>query len=733
MDFVNTRVISRGKIEMKQIIQSYKTGKVELKEVPIPLCKDNGVLVRTLVSLVSAGTEKAVIGLGKKSLIGKAKERPDLVKQIIGKVKEEGIIAITRKVFAKLDSPVVLGYSCSGEIIEVGKNVDEFRKADRVACAGAGYASHAEVNFVPKNLCVKIPENVSFEEASFVTLGAIAMQGIRRCELKPGERVAVIGLGLLGQLSVQILCAYGFPVMGMDIDKRKVDKGLKLGLDRAAVIGKDKVEEIAYSFSEGYGLDAVIITASTKSNEPVELAGKICRQRGRVVAVGLVGMEIPRDIYYEKELDFRISRSYGPGRYDSNYEEKGQDYPYAYVRWTERRNMEEFLRLISVGRANVKEMITHKFKLEDYNKAYGLILKNPNNEDYAGILLEYDTTKEHKSVIVLSGDKQKKKLEESINVGLIGGGDFAKSIILPNLKKLKKVNIRAVATASGKSAQNIGQKYKCQYCTTDYTQILDDRQINTVFIATRHNLHAQITIEALKKNKNVFVEKPLCINEKDLKEIIYTINHGLSAMNHQPILMVGFNRRFSHQAIKAKKQFSNHSTPLMINYRVNAGYIPRDNWVHDSEEGGGRIIGEVCHFVDLLQFLIGAPPVKVYATRLPSKAKVLADDNVNIVIDFSDGSRGNILYTALGDKALGKEYIEIFGNRTSFVIDDFKNGIFGLSQDKGHLAEFKAFIEAILNGKSSPIPINEILLTTLTTFRVYDSLRIGIPAKIDLS
>lgn len=716
---------------MKQIIQSYGTGQVELKETPAPLCKAGGVLVRTRVSLVSAGTERMMIDLARKPLIGKAKERPDLVKKVIDTVNQEGIIKTASKVFARLDEPVPLGYSCAGEVIKTGEDVDEFRIGDKVACAGTGYASHAEVNFVPKNLCAKVPENVSYQDASFVALGAIAVQGMRRCGLNPGEKVAVIGLGLIGQLTVQILSAYGFPVLGIDIDEKKVSKSLQLGLLRGAVIGKDRVEEIACSFSEGHGVDAVIITASTKSNQPVELAGKICRQSGRVSAVGLVGMEIPRDIYYKKELDFRISCSYGPGRYDASYEEKGVDYPYSCVRWTEKRNMEEFLRLISIGRVNTEQMITHKFRLEDYKNAYKLILENPAGEDYSGVLLEYDVKKEHKPLIRLSKGRKKGQAQNLVNIGIIGGGNFTRDVILPGLKKLKKVNISAVATATGRSAESLGNKYNCQYCTTDYKQILDDDKIDTVFITTRHNLHAKIMTEALKKNKNIFVEKPLCLTPSELSEIIKSYNDVRCTMYDVPILMVGFNRRFAPQAVKAKKQFSNRNTPLMINYRINAGYISPDHWVHDPEEGGGRIIGEVCHFVDLLQFLAGAAPVKLYATRLPSKGKVLADDNVSVVIDFSDGSRGSIVYTAMGDSAIGKEYIEIFSGGTSFVINDFKEGRFTPGRNKGHFEELEAFVSAILNGGYSPIPLNEILLATFTTFKIHESLRTSRPVDID--
>jgi predicted dehydrogenase/threonine dehydrogenase-like Zn-dependent dehydrogenase len=627
----------------------------------------------------------------------------------------------------RLDEPVPLGYSCAGEVIEVGHGASEFSKGGLVACAGGGYASHAEEVFVPKNLVVKIPDNVSTKEAAFVTLGAIALQGVRRAELTPGERVAVIGLGLLGQLTVQILNAYGFPVLGLDVSQNQVKKALKLGLQEGAVIGQDDVEKVASAFSNGQGVDAVIITAATKSNEPVELAGRICRDKGRVSAVGNIGLDIPRSIYYEKELDLRISRSYGPGRYDPNYEEKGIDYPIGYVRWTEKQNMEEFLRLISIGRVDVKLMITHTFKIEDALEAYKLILENPDKEDFTGVLLEYDPAKEHKPTVALSRSEKRIPTSDVVNVGLIGGGNFAKGTILPNLKKLDRVHIKGIATATGRSAQDIARKYGCEYATTDYNKVLDDEDINLVIIATRHNLHAQITIEALKRSKNVHVEKPLALNIEELKAFIEAENSS------QGRLMVGFNRRFAPQAIKAKERFSNRKTPLMIHYRVNAGYIPPDHWIHDPEEGGGRIIGEVCHFVDLLQFLTGAEPKMVYAAKVAGGANVIAEDNVNITIDFADGSTGTILYTALGDKSLPKEYIEIFGGGKAMSINNFKSGKgFSLSQDKGHYGEFRAFTEAILNGKPSPISVTELALTTLVTFKIHESLKSGVPICINV-
>jgi len=413
---------------MKQILQNYKSGDLELKDVPRPSLKKGGMVVKNHHSLVSAGTEKVMIELAKKSLAGKAKERPDLVKEVINKVKNDGLFATYQAVMTRLDEPNPLGYSCSGEVVEVGGQVEGFSVGDTVACAGAGYASHAEVVYVPENLVVSVPDGISTKNTSFVTLGAIALQGIRRAELTPGERVGVIGLGLIGQLTVQILKAYGFPVMGIDIDENQVKKTLELGLDEGVTIGKDDVENKSLSFSDGHGLDAVILTAATESSKPVELAGKICRERGRVSAVGLIGTEVPRDIYYDRELDFRISRSYGPGRYDKVYEEKGLDYPIGFVRWTERRNMKEFLRLVSEGRIELEPMITHTFPFEDALDAYELILENPDEEDYTGIVLEYDMEQEQSSTLKLQKEKKSGLPDDKVRVGLIAGLGYKKVV-----------------------------------------------------------------------------------------------------------------------------------------------------------------------------------------------------------------------------------------------------------------------------------------------------------------
>lgn len=722
---------------MKQLLQNFKTGELSVEDIPPPSLREGGVLVRNHYSLVSSGTEKATIEFAKQSLAGKAKSRPDLVKETLNKIKADGIISTFKAVSRRLDALSPLGYSCAGEILEVGRNVEGLNKHDLVACGGGGYASHAEVVFVPKNLCVMIPENVTTKEASFVTLGAIALQGVRAANLCPGERIAVIGLGLIGQLTFQILNAYGFPVLGLDVSEKQVKKSLASGLENGAVIGKEDIEKRINFFTNGSGVDAVIITAATKSNEPVELAGRICRDKGRISVVGDIAMNIPRNIYYKKELELVVSRSYGPGRYDTNYEEKGTDYPIGYVRWTEKRNMEEFLRLISNGRVNVKPMISHVFKIEAALKAYELILKNPNKEDFTGVLLEYSPTKEHKSLYRLSPEKKEKDQKDTVHAGLIGAGNFATNIILPNLRKVKKVNIKAIADAQGEKARFAANKYDCELATSDYTDLLNDEEINLLIIATRHNLHAKIASEALKKDKNVQLEKPMALNINQLKDVVK------AERDSKGRLMIGFNRRFAPHIIKTKKLLAQVNTPLLMYYRINAGYVPKKSWVHDPEEGGGRIIGEVCHFIDLLQFLANSPPTRVYATKIRAQDPVIASDNVEILIDFANGSRGSILYTSLGSKAAPKEYLEIFADKNVLIIDNFRSARFYIknkskkirkfTQDKGHYKELEIFTQAILAGDSSPISMDEQVLATLSTFKVLESLEKKEPVEINIS
>ena len=704
---------------MKQLIQSFKTGELGLFDVPAPICEENGCLVQTSVSLVSAGTEKMLVDFAKKSMIQKAKDRPDLVKQVIDKMKKEGVKNTLEKVFTKLDTPIPLGYSLAGRVIEVGSNVSGLNIGDRVACGGAGYANHAEINYVPKNLMVKIPDSVDDIDASFVTVGAIALQGIRQTAPLIGEKIAVMGLGLLGQLTVQMLKANGCKVIGSDVDPYKIELAKKLGADE--VCHASELIKKADNFSNGYGVDAVIITASTMSNQPIIDAADISRMRGRVVIVGMVGMDIPRNSYYKKELTLKLSMAYGPGRYDPEYEEKGIDYPYDLVRFTEQRNFEAFLGLIEEGKVTPKELLTHTFEFDEAMRAYDL-LEGKVKERYLGIVLTYKNElklNEHK--IIKRNDKVIKN--DKLNIGLIGAGNFTKSVILPNLQKAGGFELVGLCTATGVSAQGTGKKYDFKYITTDSEELFKNEEINTIFVTTRHNDHANKVLKAIEYNKHCFVEKPLCIYEEELDEI--EKNYKANT-----IIQVGFNRRFSPMIETIKSKID---TPIAINYRINAGIIPKDVWIQDRSIGGGRIIGEVCHFIDTCSYLTDSKVVSVYASVVNKDNKSIPDeDNVSIILNYENGSTATISYYAYGDSSMPKEYIEVFGNGISMQMNDFRelniyqngktNKIKKANQDKGFVNEFKAFKEAINTGKEA-ISFDSIVNTTRTTFKIIDSLK----------
>jgi predicted dehydrogenase len=704
---------------MKQLIQSFKTGELGIFDVPAPICDKNGALVKTTYSLVSAGTEKMLVDFAKKSLIAKAKDRPDLVKQVIDKMKKEGIKNTLEKVFTKLDTPIPLGYSLAGKVIEVGENCEGINIGDRVACGGAGYANHAEINYIPKNLMVKIPENVDDIDASFVTVGAIALQGVRRASPLLGEKIAVMGLGLLGQLTVQILKANGCKVIGSDIDPDKLSLAKKLGCDE--VCHASELIPKAQKFTNGYGVDAVIITASTMSNGPIIEAAEISRMRGRVVIVGMVGMDIPRNLYYKKELEVKLSMSYGPGRYDPLYEEKGIDYPYDLVRFTEQRNFEAFLGLIEEGKITPKKLITHEFNFEDALKAYDL-LEGRIKEKYLGIVLKYDKELDLKKEKVIKRN-DKKITNDKVNIGLIGAGNFTKSVILPTLKKIDGYEFVALNTATGVTAHSVGKKYNFKYITTDSNEIFENREINSVIITTRHNTHAKLVIKAIKSKKHCFVEKPLCIYEEELEKI-------KKVYNGETILQVGFNRRFSPMI---KKMKNNISSPVAINYRINAGVIPRDVWIQDREIGGGRIIGEVCHFIDTCSYLANSKVKSVFASTIKKSDQSIPDeDNVSIILNYENGSIATITYYAYGNSSMPKEYIEVFANDISMSMNDFRELIIyknGKSikeksgnQNKGFIEEFEAFKNAIKTGKEA-ISFDSIYNTTKTTFKILESIR----------
>ncbi len=711
---------------MKQLIQSFKTGELGLFDVPAPVCQENGALVQTTVSLVSAGTEKMLVDFAKKSMLAKAKDRPDLVKQVVDKMKKEGVRNTLDKVFTKLDSPIPLGYSLAGRVIEVGANISGINIGDRVACGGAGYANHAEINYVPKNLMVRIPDGVDDIDAAFVTVGAIALQGVRQTEPKLGEKVAVIGLGLLGQLTIQLLKANGCKVIGSDIDPDKMALAKKLGADEVCH-ASDLIAK-ANAFSNGYGVDAVIIAASTSSNQPIIDAADISRMRGRVVLVGMVGMDVPRNTYYKKELDLRLSMAYGPGRYDPEYEEKGNDYPYDLVRWTEQRNFEAFLGLIEEGKITPKELITHSYDFNDAMTAYDL-LEGKIQEKYLGIVLTYKNIinlDEHKIVQrnskVLSSDK--------INVGLIGAGNFTKSVILPNMAKIGGYELVGLCTATGVSAEGTGKKYDFKYITTDSDEIFKNTEINSVFVTTRHNDHASKVLKAIENQKHCFVEKPLCIYEEELEAIN-------EAYNGKSILQVGFNRRFAPMVETMKNKLNGQ---IAINYRVNAGVIPKEVWIQDRSIGGGRIIGEVCHFIDTCSYLISSNVISVYAATVQKNDQSIPnEDNVNIVLNYANGSTATISYFAYGDNSMPKEQIEAFGNGISMQLNDFReltiySGVKAkkeksANQDKGFVNEFKAFKVSVESGVPA-ISFVSIYNTTKTTFKILESIRSGNVEKV---
>jgi polar amino acid transport system substrate-binding protein len=718
---------------MKQVLQNLKTGQLAVLDVPPPVVQRGRVLVRTAASLISAGTERMAVDMGKKSLLGKARERPDLVKQVIQKARNEGFVNTFNAVRTRLGTSLALGYSAAGIVAGVGADVTEFRVGDRVACAGLGFASHAEMLAVPRNLCMRLPDEVSFEAGAFGTLGAIALQGVRLAEPTLGESVVVIGLGLLGQIAVQLLKANGCRVFGIDLDQKKVDLARELGADDGT-ISNAEAQGAVMAWSRGRGADAVLITAATESNQPVELAGEVSRLKGRVVAVGSVGLDVPRNLYFKRELTLKISMSYGPGRYDPDYEERGHDYPFAYVRWTEGRNIEAFLDLLAEGRVRVEPLITHRFAIEEGERAYQLITGEAK-EPYLGILLRYDTEHELERRIELRKPaRERKHATPAVRLGLIGAGNYARTMLLPHFKAAG-VDFRAIATRSGVSARDIGERYSFQYCAAGADEVIADPEVNLVVIATRHDLHAELARRALERGHHVFVEKPLALSDEELDSVL------AAAADSEAQLMVGFNRRFSPLARAAREFFKGRTTPLSLSYRVNAGRIPRAHWVHDPLEGGGRIIGEVCHFVDLMQFLTGASTTRVYAESIASRNHETVDeDSVFITLRFADGSNGSIAYLSEGDKAMPKERLEIFGEGKSFVLDDFRSATSFRegreestklrNQDKGQADEVRSLCALVLEGGRAPIALDDLAATTRATFRILESLRTGQPQDV---
>jgi len=719
-----------------------------VEEVPAPQLLPGCVLVRIAASVVSAGTERASAQFARKSLLQKAQSRPDLVREVISKVQRDGIFSAIQAVRSRLDQPQSPGYSSAGTVIAIGEGVTDLQPDDPVACAGAGFAVHAEVACIPRLLVARIPprptgcSEVPFDEAAFATLGAVALHGIRTSEAKLGDTVAVIGLGLLGQLTVQLLKAAGCRVLGMDIDASRADLARQLGADAAS--SASAFGDLCAETSRGAGVDCVLITAETSSSDPVNLAGAVARDRAIVVAVGTVGMDIERKAYYEKELDFRISRSYGPGRYDAAYEQKGRDYPIGYVRWTETRNMEAFVQFLAEKKVDVGALITHRFPIERAQSAYDLITRK-SREPFLGVVIQYSGTEDDSRTLALvpetAPSTARPASASDVSVGLLGAGVFAAGTLVPAMKSSSNTALVAVCAATGSHAKHVERKFGFRYCTTDEAQLIHDAGVNTVVVATRHHMHARQVLASLAAGKHVFCEKPLCLSEEELRSIVAAYL-GI-ASSSRPALMVGFNRRFAPMTVRLKSFLAPISEPLALNYRISAGHLPLDHWVNDREQGGGRILGEVCHFVDLLMFLAASSIVHVEARAVGNSGRYSAG-NVLVSLRFGNGSEGTISYLANGDRAFSKERIEVFGGGSAAVLEDFrrlelvragrKQTIHSRwRQDKGHRGEWAAFTQSVQRQEEAPIRFDDLVCSTLATLRIDESAGTGKRLSVDAS
>jgi predicted dehydrogenase/threonine dehydrogenase-like Zn-dependent dehydrogenase len=714
---------------MKQLLQNMRDGKAVVAEVPCPSPRHGSALVRTAASLVSAGTERMVVEFAEKNLLGKARSRPDLVRQVLDKARREGILPTLQAAFNRLDQPMALGYSSAGTITALGEGMEGFQVGERVACAGGGFAVHAEYGAVPRNLLAHLPDNVDFESAAFATLGAIALHGLRLAEPQLGERVAVIGLGLLGLLAVQMARAAGCAVFGVDLSPARITLARGFGVE---AVQRGEAEAAGLSFSHGQGFDVVLICADARSNDPVELAGLLARDRGRVVAVGAVGLNIPRGVYYNKELNFKVSRSYGPGRYDAAYEERGQDYPAGYVRWTEGRNLQAVVDLIALGRLDVKPLISHRFAIEDAAEAYEVIT-GKRKLPFMGVLLTYPQSAagapaEPSRRIDLSAAV--KALSGEACLGVLGAGNYATAVFLPAVQKSGGAKLAGIVSASGLSARHAAQKYGFGFASSLEAEVLDNPDINIVALLTRHDQHARQVLAALRAGKHVYCEKPLALTEAELDEIETEL--AAAPSSPKPLLTVGFNRRFAPLAVQLKAALARRSEPMAIQYRVNAGLLPLSHWTQDPAVGGGRIIGEGCHFIDFLTFLVGQPPIALQAAALPDGGRYRRDNAV-LTFRFGDSSLGTLTYLANGDKTVAKERIEVFCGGTVAILDDFRSlevtaggqrkktgSPFG--QDKGHQAAWANFLACARAGGPPPIPYEQLISVSRMAIRAADAL-----------
>jgi len=702
---------------MQQLTQQLKSGKMEILEVPFPALAKGQILVRNHYSVISAGTEGKTVTDARKGYIAKARSRQKEVKQVIEMVKTNGLLPTYKLVMNKLEAPSPLGYSTAGEVIAIGEGVTKYKVGDYVACGGSS-ASHADVVAVPENLCVKVSKETDLRQAAFATIVSIATQGIRQADLEFGNNCVVIGLGVIGQITMQLLDAAGIKAIGIDLDQKQVDLAKKGNCKFVYNRKQDGLEQIIHDHTNGHGADAIIITAATSSLDPVEFAGAIARKKAKVIIVGAVPTGFSRVHYYRKELDLRMSSSYGPGRYDPNYEEKGIDYPIGYVRFTENRNMQSYIDLLESKKLNLDYLITHEFDLANAPEAYQMILEK--SEAFAGILIKYKLENELKSDVSLK--KPEYKASEP-NVGFIGAGNFAQNMLLPRMKGL--CNFSAITTGRGNDTMYVAKKYGFSSTYDSSDKVINDPSVNAIFILTRHDTHAQFVLDGIKAGKHVYTEKPMSLYLHELEEIRKTYENT----KQDKFLMIGFNRRFAPFTKKVKQQFLDEQ-PKAINIRINAGLVPPDHWVNDPEVGGGRIIGEACHFIDLAMHLAGSKITSVFANQM--KDPLGLQNTINVNLAFENGSIANLSYFSNGNKKLPKEHIEVFCGESSIVIEDFKKmSIYGKSvqvikakgQDKGHGQEMKEFLDAIRNGKSCPIPFEESYHSMLATFKVIQSIK----------
>jgi predicted dehydrogenase/threonine dehydrogenase-like Zn-dependent dehydrogenase len=700
---------------MKQVLQNIKDGSTALAEVPCPQVGAGQLLMRTSCSLISVGTERMLVDFGKANPIEKARQQPDKVRMVLNKVKSDGLIPTIEAVLNKLDQPLTLGYCNVGQVLEAGRGVEGFVQGDRVASNG----KHAEVVSVPVNLCARIPDVVSDEEAAFTVVGSIALQGIRLVQPSLGEAVVVTGLGLIGQITVQLLRAHGCRVLGIDFDLAKLEMAKSFGAEVVNLgAGEDPVQ-VADLFSRGRGVDAVIITAATKSSEPMHQAAKMCRQRGRIVLVGVAGLELSRDDFFKKELTFQVSCSYGPGRYDSDYEENGQDYPIGFVRWTEQRNFEAVLDMMADGRLDVKPLISHRFALEQTEAAYAVV---GGSEPSLGILLKYHSRNEkpdivlRESTVCLADFRPVSGIGRQVSVSFVGSGNYATAVLIPAFKEAG-ARMRSLASSAGVSGVHAGKKYGFEETTTDTNRLFADPDVDALVITTRHNSHSRFVIKALDAGKHVFVEKPLCLTLSELVEIEAAYVKQ-QALGKAPLVMVGFNRRFAPQVQRIKSLLAGVSGPKSFVMTVNAGALPADHWTQDPEVGGGRVIGEACHFIDLLRFLAGSPIV-THSRLSMTSAK---SDTLSLQLGFADGSIGTVHYFANGCKAFPKERLEVFAAGRVLQLDNFRKlqgyawpGFSKMNlwrQNKGQAACAMKFVDAVQGGGVAPIPFEEIVEST---------------------